>query len=268
MVKKVCLMTGATSGLGKCISLKLFSKGYKLILVSKSKSKLDELRNIIGANNIKYFCVDLSNLQETKRFLNKISSIDILINNAGGFYFKKEKNIRKFNRTLVLNYYTPYLLIHKMLNKKKNKKLVINISSKALIRSNINISEIKNLDKYNGWEIYKFSKLLLILITNYLSQIHREIKFVSVDPGRMVTNFGSNNFFLIRVLIKLYLKILGKSPNLVANEIITLIKKDRLNSKFKIKKKILLIFLLKILKKDLFIHINKLLKNDEKKTRV
>lgn len=261
MVKKVCLVTGATSGLGKCISLKLFREGFKLILVSKSKSKLDELRNIIGVNNIKYFCVDLSNLQETKRFLKKVSSIDILINNAGGFYFKKEKNIKKINRTMVLNYYTPYLLIHKLINKKKTKKLVINISSKALIRSNINISEIKNLDKYNGWEIYKFSKLLLILITNYLSQIHREIKFVSVDPGRMVTNFGSNNFFLIRILIKLYLKILGKSPNLVANEIIILIKKDRLNSKLKIKKKTFINFFAKKYQKDLLIDTNILLKN-------
>ena len=265
MNKKVCLITGATSGLGKCISLKLFNEGFKLILVSKSQSRLDELYNIIGSNNIIYFCVDLSNIKELKKFLKKVPSIDILINNAGSFYFEKEKNIKKINKTLILNYYAPYLLMHKlMINKKKNEKLVINIGSKALIRSKINISEINNLDKYNGWEIYKFSKLLLISITDYFSKIHHKIKFISFDPGRMETNFGSNNFFLIRSLIKLYLKILGQSPDIVANKIIKLIKKDKSDSQFIIKKKNIIFFFTRKFQRNLFIQTNKLLKINAK----
>ena len=76
----------------------------------------------------------------------------------------------------------------------------------------------------------------ILMIDTYKNVPYRISKDTSGGYGTG-NNFGSNNFFLIRVLIKLYLKILGKSSNLVANEIITLIKKDRLNSKFKIKKK-------------------------------
>ena len=264
MLKKICLITGATSGLGKKISIKLSEEGYKLILVSRSKFKLRDLSKKIINKKTKFFAVDLSNIQEVKRFVKKISSVDILINNAGDFYFKKEKNQMKFNKTMILNYYTPYYLIYKLIiNKKIKKKLVINISSRALLRSKISISKINNLAKYNGWEIYKFSKLLMFIMSNYFSKFSHNVQFVSLDPGRMRTNFGSSNFFLIRNLVKLYLFLFGQNPNKVVSKLLNYIKKNQIDSKYIINKKIIKFYNLN-LQKNLFTYTNKALKINNK----
>ena len=61
-------------------------------------------------------------------------------------------------------------------------------------------------------------------IYNILSKKYKNMNFISFDPGRMRTNFGSENNILMRYLIKLYLKILGKNPIVSANKIIKIIK--------------------------------------------
>lgn len=231
MSKRVCLITGATSGLGKSLAIKLSDHGYRLILVSKSRNKLKSLLKLISGNNHKIFKVDLSSLKEVKKFVKKISKIDILINNAGGFYYSN--NLSK--KTIFLNYYIPYFLMKKLvLNKGCKNKIIINISSNAALRSNINLKDINNLEKFNGWEIYKFSKLLLVSMTNYFSKINNKNKFISFNPGRMSTNFGSNNFFFLKKLSQIYLFIFGKNPNYAADEIIKIIKKPFKRSHLKI----------------------------------
>jgi len=225
MTKKICLITGVTSGLGRSLAIKLSNEGYNLILVAKSKVKLKSLSKKLGKSDIQYFDVDLSSFKEINQFTKKISNVDILINNAGNFYLKKEKNNKKINKTIMINYFAPFYLIKKLiLEKKLEKKLVINISSHTIIKSRIPLSKIKNLTDYNGWEIYKFSKLLIFLIINILSKKYKNINFISFDPGRMRTNFGSGNNIFVRYLTKLYLKILGKNPIISANKIIKIIK--------------------------------------------
>jgi len=241
MGNKVCLITGATSGLGKSISIKLSKQDYNLILISKSKAKLNSLSKILGKSNIQYVPVDLSNFKEIKKFTKKIYNVDILINNAGNFFFEKEKNNKSINKTIMINYFTPLYLIKKLILKNKfiKKKLIINISSHTIMKSNIPISKMHDLTNYNGWEIYKFSKLLSFLITNFLSKKYKNVKFISFDPGRMKTNFGAGNNFFLRYLTKLYLKILGKNPNIPAEKIVELIDAHKKNIKVKKNKKII-----------------------------
>ena len=229
MVKKRCLITGATSGLGKSLSIKLAGEGFKLVLVSKSKQKLKKLSTIIGNNNSIYFALDLTNKNQVKNLIKKIPPIDILINNAGGFYLKKN-NIKFIDKTMMLNYHTPYLLIrHLILKNKYKKKKVINIITHALPKNKICISNLSDLKKLNGWKLYKISKLFMIAMTHFLNKHYSNHKFINVDPGRMKTNFGSNDVIFIRFLIKIYLYIFGKDPNNVAHNIIKKIKQNHKN---------------------------------------
>ena len=84
MDKKTCLITGATSGLGEALSKKLATKNYNLILVSRSKNKLQSLSQLLNKKNIKYISVDLSQIENIKKNINKIGEVDILINNKAG----------------------------------------------------------------------------------------------------------------------------------------------------------------------------------------
>jgi short-subunit dehydrogenase len=229
MFKKTCLITGSTSGLGKSLSIKLAAEGFKLVLVSRSKKKLKKLSTLIGSNNSIYFALDLTNKNQVKNLIKKIPPIDILINNAGGFYLKK-KNIKFIEKTMMLNYYTPYLLIRNLILKNKFKqKKVLNIITHALPKNKICISNLSDLKKLNGWKLYKISKLLMITMTHYLNKHYPNHKFINVDPGRMKTNFGSNDVIFIRFLIKIYLYIFGKDPNNVANNIVKKIKQNPKN---------------------------------------
>jgi short-subunit dehydrogenase len=125
----------------------------------------------------------------------------------------------------MINYFVPFFLIKKLILKTKNKKkFIINISSHSITRSNIPISKIQDLKNYNGWEIYKFSKLLLYIVTNFISKKNKNINLISFDPGRMQTNFGSENNIFIKYATKIYLKILGKNPDLIAKKIVRIIK--------------------------------------------
>ena len=101
--------------------------------------------------------------------------------------------------------------------KKSKKKLVINISSHA---HNIKNYNNINLNEMNNWEVYKFSKVCLILLSKKLAQ--KGIKSISINPGRMRTNFG--NQFFGSFFIKIYLYVMGKNPINIAEKINTIIK--------------------------------------------
>lgn len=141
----------------------------------------------------------------------------------------------------MLNYFIPFFFIKKFILNKKNKKrgLIINICSHSIKRSSIPISKIDELEKYNGWQIYKFSKLLLMLLTNFLSKKNKNIDFYSFFPGRMKTNFGSGNNFLVKNITKIYLKIFGTNPYLIANKIIKIMENKKKKKKSNFENKIL-----------------------------
>ncbi|MFV0332112.1 MAG: SDR family NAD(P)-dependent oxidoreductase, partial [Dysgonomonas sp.] len=90
MTKRIALITGATSGLGRAIALRLAKDGYNLIITGRRKDRLEELDKEIG---IKYnstvisLCFDVRNYEEVEKAINSLSEdwkkIDILVNNAG-----------------------------------------------------------------------------------------------------------------------------------------------------------------------------------------
>ena len=83
-MKKI-LMTGASGGIGTSITEKFFNDGFKLILTSSSKDKLETLRNKYGPNNF-YYILDFSD-SDLEKTINNISEehkdLDIIVNNAG-----------------------------------------------------------------------------------------------------------------------------------------------------------------------------------------
>ena len=79
------LVTGASSGIGREIALKLAEKGIRLVISGRNKEKLEELRNEIGANRVKIIAADISKESECVRLYEEASkhNISILVNNAG-----------------------------------------------------------------------------------------------------------------------------------------------------------------------------------------
>lgn len=89
-MKKIALITGATSGLGKAIALRLGKEGYNLIITGRRKDKLEELDKEISINygsTVLPLCFDVRKYDEVEAALGNLpekwKNIDVLVNNAG-----------------------------------------------------------------------------------------------------------------------------------------------------------------------------------------
>ncbi len=99
MKKKVAIITGASEGLGKAISIKLASKKYITVLASRDKKKLQNTSSDISKVNGEYFIIptDITSEKNVKTLFSKASKlgkIELLINNAGVGTFNKVEEIK------------------------------------------------------------------------------------------------------------------------------------------------------------------------------
>ena len=82
---KTALVTGAGKGIGKACAIALAEAGANVIILSRTKSDLDKVEKVIKKLKRKCtsFVCDVSNYDELKRVFQKITSLDIVVNNAG-----------------------------------------------------------------------------------------------------------------------------------------------------------------------------------------
>ena len=165
------VITGASDGIGKAISFNLASRGFKLILIARNKSKLEDLiKEITKATNnssINYIVADFSfSHRNPEQFYSELLSelsiyeISGLINNVGvgNMGNLAEQDLEKIENTLGVNIYPQTLLTYYMLpkfldryNSKKQKSLLVNMSSSidsVVIPTSSVYSATKRYDDY------------------------------------------------------------------------------------------------------------------------
>jgi short-subunit dehydrogenase len=141
---KIVLITGASSGIGRSTALKIGEAGGTMLLVARTKEKLDELAEEIedlGGLAYSHPC-NLTDMDDIDRMADEViaqhGAVDILVNNAG-------KSIRRsvnraydrfhdYQRTMQLNYFGPVKLILKLLPvmRERGTGHIINISTIGL----------------------------------------------------------------------------------------------------------------------------------------
>ena len=134
--KKIALITGASSGIGKDMSRELAKLGYNLILVARDKEKLEELKKELHVETTIIY-TDLSNSENCKNLhlqvKEQFGNIDILINNAGfgEFGFLTETNLEKEISLIDTNIKAVHILTKLFLKDmvKENKGHILNVSS-------------------------------------------------------------------------------------------------------------------------------------------
>jgi NAD(P)-dependent dehydrogenase (short-subunit alcohol dehydrogenase family) len=137
---KIALVTGAGKGLGKACAIALAEAGAKVIILSRTKSDLVKVNKIIKrtkGSSLSFVC-DVTKTEEFKKILNKISRLDILINNAGNnrpehFTKVKQENMEYLtNLNMRAAFNVAQLCSKKMVQAKNRKKIggsIIHMSS-------------------------------------------------------------------------------------------------------------------------------------------
>ena len=234
MNDKVVLITGATNGIGKAAALALAKQGATVVIVGRSAAKTEEtaaeIRQQSGVT-VDSFLADLSSMAEVRRlageFQQRYSRLDVLVNNAGAFYAKREVSVDGYEMTFALNHLSYFLLTNLLLDRLKASapSRIVNVSSDAHRGAKINLEDLQLETSYSAMgPAYGRSKLANILFSYELAR-RLEGTGVTVNalhPGLVATGFAANNAGLVMQMFRLVTRLFGKTPEQGAETIVHL----------------------------------------------
>jgi retinol dehydrogenase 14 len=204
MKGKVCLVTGATAGIGKATAMALAGMGAIVAIVGRNAAKTEAVaREIItrtGNEAVTWFVADLSRQDEVRRlaaeFRNRYDQLHVLVNNAGGMFGTRQVTADGLELTFALNHLAYFLLTDLLLGmlKASAPARIVNLSSGAHLAGRIHFGDLQLAQKYKPGTAYAQSKLANVLFTYELA---RRLEGTGVTanclhPGAVATNFGQN----------------------------------------------------------------------------
>jgi NAD(P)-dependent dehydrogenase (short-subunit alcohol dehydrogenase family) len=205
MTGKNVVITGATSGLGLVASGRLARLGARLILVARNRGKaeamLRQLREKTPLLEAEILIADMSRLDEVRKLAAELPKaaprIDVLINNAGAIFTRRETTADGLERTFALNHMAYFLLTVLLLDRLKANApaRIVNVASEAHRNAKLDFGDLQTAQGYSGWLAYRRSKLANILFTRELARRLGGSGVTSncLHPGFVATAFGDNN---------------------------------------------------------------------------
>ncbi|MFX1482295.1 MAG: SDR family oxidoreductase [Promethearchaeota archaeon] len=205
MKDKICIVTGSNSGIGRETALALTAMGGTVVAVVRNpelgKEACEAIVAETGNESIDMMLCDLSSMSEIRRFAEEFKSnysrLDVLINNAGAVFSKREVTSDGFERTLAVNYLAPFLLTHELLPllKASAPSRVINLSSGMTQNAELNLDDLQSESSYKSRKVYSHAKLLVEMFTYELARRldNTGVSVNAVHPGFVATNLGRSS---------------------------------------------------------------------------
>ena len=177
---RVVVLSGATSGIGKAAARALAAGGARVTLVGRNEALLAELSAELGEAT-DWVVADLTSLEETRRAASEIRErhdrLDVLINNAGGFFAKRQESPEGLELSLALNHLSPFVLTAELLpllraaaeQDRAFGARIVNVSSSAH-RSGVQWDDLALERRYRMMRAYGQAKALMIMTTNGLAR--------------------------------------------------------------------------------------------------
>ena len=202
---KICVLTGATSGLGRAAAFQLASISEQLILLSRNASKgrkiADTINSSFGLGKALFIQTDLSRLSEVRDAAEQIKKycqrIDVLINNAGARFNDFNKNDDGIELTFATNHLGHFLLTHLLAShlEKSAEARIITVASDVHRGYSADFDYINGAGAYDRKAAYGRSKLANILFTYELARRLAGTRTTAnaLHPGGVATSLGRNN---------------------------------------------------------------------------
>ena len=180
MKNKICIVTGASQGIGKETAISLARMGAEVVMVSRDHERAivarDEITKQTGNRNIQIELADLSRIDSVrelaKRLSSQYSTVDVLINNHGALFNRYLLSVDGLEMNFALNHLSYYLLTNLLLdNLKKSGGRIVNVSAHVHINIECDfLARPMSPATYNPWDAYCQSKLANILFTYALAR--------------------------------------------------------------------------------------------------
>jgi retinol dehydrogenase-12 len=211
---KVCIITGATSGVGLETAKALAEKGATVAVLGRSAERgaraMGEIRAVAKhPEEISFVLCDLASLDAVRKagaeIAKRFEHIDVLINNAGLVIGKRRETVDGFEETFAVNHLAHFLLTGLLLEnlQRAEQGRIINVASAAHWRGHIDLDDLQAERKYAGFTVYSNSKLANILFTRELAKrlAGSTVTVNAAHPGFVASNFGKANGWLANLLL-------------------------------------------------------------------
>jgi retinol dehydrogenase-14 len=205
MTGRTVLVTGGTGGIGRATAVGLAHLGAHVAIIGRDERRAQDAAGEIeaaGGQRVDVFVADLSAQIEVRRLaaeaLRRLTRIDVLVNNAGGYWNTRHVTTDGLERTLAVNHLAPFLLTLLLLNRLQQQAgtaRVVMVASNAQALGRIEFDDLQGERSYSGARAYNQSKLANVLFTYELARRLRgtSVTANALHPGVVRTAFGAED---------------------------------------------------------------------------
>ena len=223
MVGRTVLVTGGSGGIGRATALGLAAMGAHLAITGRDRGRTDDAAREIraaGGGQADVFVADLSSQSQVRRLagevLQRLSRIDVLVNNAGGYWNTRHVTADGLERTFALNHLAPFLLTSLLLDRLKHSApaRVVTVSSNVQATGRIDFDDLQAERSYSGARAYNQSKLANVLFTYELARRLQGtlVTANALHPGVVRTAFGAEDPGSVQRLFTPFMRPFMKAP--------------------------------------------------------
>ncbi len=201
---RTCVVTGATSGIGRAAALDLARRGARVVVVARDAGRggetVGEIEREAGQGRAALLLGDLASLSEVRRLAAEIRGaaprLDVLVNNAGAIHMERRLSPDGYETTFAVNHLAPFLLTNLLLPhlRASAPARVVTVASAAHQGGHVRFDDLMGEKGYSGWKAYAQSKLSNVLFTYELARRlgGDGVTANCLHPGVVATGFGKN----------------------------------------------------------------------------
>ncbi|MDR9419777.1 SDR family oxidoreductase [Gracilimonas sp.] len=212
MQNKLCIVTGANSGIGFETTKALAREGAYLVMVcrneDKARSAKQDIIDATGIAGVDIVLCDFAIQSEIRKAVQQIKAnydkIDVLINNHGFLASERNETVDGLEETFAVNHIGYFLFTNLLLDhlKAAESARIINVASEAHRAGEFDPDNLQLETGFQPYKAYGNSKLFNILFTKELAKRLKDSSVTanSLHPGVVASNFGQSGTWLMSLL--------------------------------------------------------------------
>ena len=228
-----CIVTGATSGIGRATAHALAAAGARVVVVCRNRERGDEvcaeIARATGNDATEVVLADLASLASVRAaadaLLERCPRIDVLVNNAGVVNTSRRESADGYEEMFAVNHLAPFLLTNLLLDRIRDSApaRIVGVASDAHKFRSLDFDDLGSTKSFGAMTTYGMSKRANILFTYELAR-RLEGSGVTVNcmhPGAVATGLATNNG-TFPVLLTRFLSLFFRTPEKGAETVVHL----------------------------------------------
>jgi retinol dehydrogenase 12 len=210
MSGRLCVITGASGGIGYVTARELARAGADVVLMcrdpGRGKEACARIERAAPAVRVRLEVCDLASLGEVRAAARRISErhreVDVLVNNAGTAQSPRAVTVDGLERTFAVNHLAPFLLTHLLRPAlEAGRARIVNVASAAHRAATLDFDDLQTARGYSMWKAYSRSKLCNILFTAELPRRWVDTRTTAncLHPGVVKTGLGHQSAWWMSV---------------------------------------------------------------------